>query len=90
MKTQIEAGKNVKKLANLLTGERDQLFYNLTKLIFQKVKKIPVDEKEKEIRWKRTAEEILEDKYVYKGKACTDLCVIKRKRDRDKDSKIMF
>jgi transglutaminase-like putative cysteine protease len=33
-------------------------------------------EHEKEIRWKRTAGEILRDGYVYSGKACTDLTVL--------------
>lgn len=31
---------------------------------------------EKSIRWKRTAAEILNDGYVYQGKACTDLVVL--------------
>jgi len=76
MKTQIEPGKKVKELANVLTGKDNELFYNLSKLIFQKIKRIPVDENEKNIRWKRTAEQILQDGYVYQGKACTDLCVV--------------
>jgi transglutaminase-like putative cysteine protease len=33
-------------------------------------------ESEKLIRWKRTAAEILQDGYVYSGKACTDLTVL--------------
>ncbi len=28
------------------------------------------------IQWKRTATEILNDGYVYKGKACSDLCIV--------------
>lgn len=76
MKTQIESGKNVKELANSLKGEGENLFYNLTNLIFKNLKFLPIDEKEKGIRWKRTAEQILEDKYVYQGKACTDICII--------------
>ncbi len=35
--------------------------------------------KEKQIRWKRIADEILNDKIVYKGKACTDLVFVFRK-----------
>ena len=31
---------------------------------------------EKEIRWKRSAGEILNDGYVYSGKACTDLTIL--------------
>lgn len=32
--------------------------------------------REREIRWRRTADEILRDRYVYEGKACTDLTVV--------------
>ncbi len=32
-------------------------------------------EEEKKIRWKRTGSEILRDRYVYQGKACTDLVI---------------
>lgn len=31
---------------------------------------------ERAIRWRRTADEILKDGYVYDGKACTDLVVV--------------
>lgn len=33
-------------------------------------------EHEKAIRWRRTADEIIKDAYVYSGKACTDLTVL--------------
>lgn len=32
-------------------------------------------EEEKKIRWRRTGSQVLEDGYVYQGKACTDLVV---------------
>jgi hypothetical protein len=32
-------------------------------------------EEEEKIRWKRTGTEVIEDRYVYQGKACTDLIV---------------
>ena len=31
---------------------------------------------EQEIRWKRSATQILEDRYVYQGKMCTDVSVV--------------
>ena len=34
------------------------------------------EEHEKSIRWKRTASEILDNAFVYQGKACTDLAVL--------------
>ncbi len=33
-------------------------------------------EHEAEIRWKRTASQILHDRYVYQGKACTDRTIL--------------
>lgn len=33
-------------------------------------------EHEKKIRWRRTADEILKEGYVYSGKACTDITVL--------------
>ncbi|MFA5130887.1 MAG: transglutaminase domain-containing protein [Patescibacteria group bacterium] len=49
-------------------------------LMYSKIEIRPYDnttkEYEKEIRWKRTASEILEDAYVYSGKACTDLTIL--------------
>lgn len=49
-------------------------------LIYSKITIRPYDDTtrnhEKEIRWKRTASEIIGDGYVYSGKACTDLTVV--------------
>jgi hypothetical protein len=48
--------------------------------MFSKLEIKPFNEEtaqhEKAIRWKRTASEILNDCYVYQGKACTDLVVL--------------
>ena len=49
-------------------------------LIYAKIERRPVDESsagpEKELRWKRTAGQILDDGYTYAGKDCTDLAVL--------------
>ena len=50
---------------------RNRLFSHLVFRPYNDVTK----EEEKKIRWRRTGAQVLEDGYVYQGKACTDLVV---------------
>src|SRR3989344_3356066 len=68
---QIVIGEKIREAVNSV----DDLF-SLTKFLKKNLKSIPLDEKEKEIRWKRNSEEILKDGYVYNGKSCTDICIV--------------
>lgn len=80
MKSQIEPGPQIKQLVSGLkiNGPKDLLTLKdviFCNLIIKRYRK--EDEKNEEsIRWRRTAEQILEDGYVYRGKSCTDTVVV--------------
>lgn len=82
MQSQIEPTESVKKklldwkVLRIHTPQdlielRDKLFSNLSFLPYNDSTK----NDEKKIRWRRTGAQILEDGYVYSGKACTDLVI---------------
>lgn len=82
--SQIETTEKIKKLAKevgpVLTPND---LIKIRDLIYSKLEIRPLDpfdhsikEQEKLIRWKRTADQILEDGYVYNGKFCTDVTVL--------------
>jgi len=81
MNSQIEATITVKDLVKDIKSPItvDSLI-NIRDLIYSRITIRSYDdsvkEHEKEIRWKRTASEIIKDGYVYDGKACTDLTVL--------------
>ena len=80
-KSQVETTKKirdvVKDLESKIIAPEDLV--RLRTLVFKKIRTIPYSKQsaahEKSIRWKRTADEILRDGYVYQGKSCTDLVV---------------
>lgn len=79
MKSQIKTTKRLQKIAEFVNGEDIDLLINLRKKVFQSLKFLPYNEEtkkdEKKIRWKRTADEIFKEGYVYEGKACTDIVI---------------
>lgn len=62
--------KNIRTVDDLILL-RDRMFSVLEFRSYD----VSTKEEEKQIRWKRTGAQILEDGYVYQGKACTDLVV---------------
>ncbi|MCL5410251.1 MAG: transglutaminase domain-containing protein [Patescibacteria group bacterium] len=79
--SQIETTPEIKDLvANIKTPITPETLVQIRNLMYSKLKMCPYDdstkEHEKAIRWKRTADEILKDGYVYQEKACTDLTVL--------------
>lgn len=81
MNSQIEITSEIKNLVKDIKNPitLDSLI-RIKDLMYSKITVRPYNDstknKEKEIRWKRTAGEILNDGYVYSGKACTDLVVL--------------
>jgi len=81
MNSQVEITLGVKDLIKDINNPitLDSLIY-IRDLMYSKITIRPYNDstknQEKEIRWKRTAGEILNDGYVYSGKACTDLVVL--------------
>jgi len=82
MLSQVEPTENIHRLltewgmGDVRTTEdlvslRNKMFSSLTFRTYDDSTK----EEEKKIRWKRTGAQVLEDSYVYRGKACTDLVV---------------
>ena len=79
MKSQIETTNKLQEIADSVTGSRADLLVNLQKKVFELITVRPYNEQtmdeEHTIRWKRTADQIFKDGYVYDGKACTDLVI---------------
>ena len=78
-KSQIEVTDRLKYLAGSIEGEGITLLEGIKNKIYESIQFRPYNDEtaqdEKNIRWKRTADEIFRDGYVYDGKACTDLVV---------------
>jgi hypothetical protein len=80
-KFQIDPSDEIKSLVSdlKLPANRETLI-KVRDRMFSKLEIRPFNETtaphERTIRWKRTASEILNDCYVYQGKACTDLVVL--------------
>lgn len=67
-------------LRNFRKPEKLEDLENLRKILYNHLNFLNLETEEQKreelnIRWKRTAEEILEQKIVYNGKACTDIVV---------------
>jgi len=76
-KSQIKITETIKKFSSGIEGEGIELVKDILCKIHREIRKIELDpEKEKKIRWKRTATQILEDGWVVKNKACTDLAIV--------------
>ncbi|MFA4960043.1 MAG: transglutaminase domain-containing protein [Candidatus Pacearchaeota archaeon] len=79
MKNQLELTDRLRNIADSVQGEGLELAIKLKDIVYQLLEFRPYDEKTKDhehnIRWKRTADQILKDGYVYDGKACTDVVV---------------
>jgi hypothetical protein len=80
-KSQIEPSEQIKKMVEDKTRPITVSdLMNIKKRIYEKIEIRPYNkdtaEHEKSIRWKRTSTQILNDGYVYEGKACTDLVVL--------------
>lgn len=76
-RSQVKVTKIVKKFSSDIKGEGIKLVKNILHKMHKEIRKIDLDlKKEKKIRWKRTATQILEDGWVVKGKACTDLTTV--------------
>ena len=80
IKSQVEVDENI---LNLLGNQKINTQEDITtiiKLIHNYLEFKPYNkETEKHadsIQWKRTASEIIKDKYVYEGKSCSDLAII--------------
>jgi Transglutaminase-like superfamily len=81
MPSQIETTEKIKALVkNIKTPVTPEGLVEIKKIIYAAVKFLPYGDETKNdealIRWKRTAAQILEDGYVYSGKACTDIVII--------------
>jgi len=77
MKSQVEVTKEIEDFARDITGEGSELSKNIGRKIYDTIKKIELpEEEEKNIRWTRTATQILKDGWVVKGKGCTDIAVL--------------
>ncbi|MCX6745230.1 MAG: transglutaminase domain-containing protein [Candidatus Parcubacteria bacterium] len=79
-KSQIKTDQTIRDfLGNRKIDDRQDLV-DLKTYILKSLKFRPYNNKTKKhadsIQWKRTASEILNDKYVYKGKACSDLAIV--------------
>ncbi|MDP3763952.1 MAG: transglutaminase domain-containing protein [bacterium] len=80
-KSQIESSDKIKNLVTdkTLTITAADLI-EIRDRIYKEIEFRPYNDQtkdhEKSIRWKRTAAQILDDGYVYSGKACTDLVVL--------------
>jgi len=82
MKSQIKPSKEITNLVSCLKDEKENfdILVKLRDVLHKNIKIIPytkeTEKAEREIRWKRTASEIVSDGYVYKGKACTDIVIV--------------
>ena len=79
--SQIEVTSKIREMARRIEGEGLEYVKNASGWIqkyleFREPNASPEEvQLERRIRWRRTADRILEDGYVYKGKACTDVTV---------------
>lgn len=75
-RSQIEPGPTILELIKGLSVETPDDLEKLAMIVNENIIKKPLDNAnkthERNIRWERTAEEIFEDGYTYKGRGCTD------------------
>ena len=79
-KSQTEVDQNVLSFLGDMTITTPEDLVALKDLIAKSLKQRPYNDQTKKhadsIQWKRTASEILQDKYVYEGKACSDFAIV--------------
>ena len=80
MKSQLELTDRIINIANSVDGEGLDLVIGLRNKMYELLEIKPYNESTKHhesmIRWKRTADEIISDGYVYEGKSCTDRVIV--------------
>ena len=81
MDSQVKTTSAIREMAKDIKGPiTANSLVRMRDLMYSRIAIRPYDSStrghEKEIRWKRTAGDILEDGYVYSGKACTDLVIL--------------
>lgn len=78
--SQIENGPKIQELANKLAVKDADDLIKVRDALDAALEDRPYDksvaEQEQSIRWRRTAEQILEDGYVYQSKSCTDRIIV--------------
>ena len=78
--SQVDVTPFISKVSTQIDGEGLDYVNNTVKFVNTQIKIRPYNEDtaedEKSIRWKRTADEILKDNYVYEKKACTDMVIV--------------
>ncbi len=80
MSGQLEITETIKKTALNIGGDGKKYLQNVINFINTKIEhrdyNKETEEHEKSIRWKRTADQILKDGYIYKQKGCTDMVIL--------------
>lgn len=80
MKSQLAAGKNIKAVTKGLDITSPEDLVLVKRAFLSKLRLLPLVgeniQRELQIRWSRTAEQILEDGFVYNTKACTDIVIV--------------
>ena len=79
MKSQIELTDRLRNIADSVQGEGIKLIKGLKEKVYESLEFRPyndeIKDQEKSLRWKRTADQIFKEGYVYEGKACTDIVI---------------
>ena len=79
-KSQIETDKYILNFLGDMKVETPEDLVNLRDYVLDTLEFKPYNEKTKEhadsIQWKRTASQIIQDGYVYEGKACSDIVLV--------------
>lgn len=79
-RSQIKTDKRIKDFLGDMTIKTPEDLVSLRTLIQKSLEFRPYNKQTKKhadsIQWKRTASQILQDGYVYKGKACSDLSIV--------------
>ena len=79
-KSQVEVSERINDLAKMISGDGEIFLKNARLITLQSLARKPYNNETKaheaEIRWRRTADQILRDEWVYQGKSCTDLTIV--------------
>ena len=79
MDSQLELTDRIVEIASSVQGTGIDLVIGLKEKVYESLNfRVYGDEikgHEKSIRWKRTADQIFQEGYVYEGKACTDIVI---------------
>lgn len=79
MSEQIQVTTKLQEIADSVEGDGITLVIGLKDKVHESLETRPYNDEtsvhEYSIRWRRTADQILDDGYVYQGKACTDIVI---------------